>query len=62
MRDGKIADEHQVGTPFEEDLAEFRRSGLVQAIVEGEEETEALQQFDAEERRVLRRLLKKGAK
>ena len=61
MCDGKIVDEHRVGTPFEEDLADFRRSGLGQAIIEGE--AESLQQFDTqEERRVLQRLLEEGGR
>jgi len=55
MRDGKIVHEHKVGTPFEEDLAAFRRSGLGEAIVKGEEE--ALERFGPDERTVLRKLL-----
>ena len=55
MRDGKIVHEHQVGTPFEEDLAAFRRSGLGQAIVEGDEEV--LEQFGPDERAALHKLL-----
>ncbi len=34
MRDGCIVYEHEVGTPFEEDLAAFRRSELGQAIMD----------------------------
>ncbi|MBN1872657.1 MAG: ABC transporter ATP-binding protein [Anaerolineae bacterium] len=37
MRDGNIADDHQVGHPFEEDLKEFRDSGLGQSLLAGEE-------------------------
>jgi ABC-type lipoprotein export system ATPase subunit len=56
MQDGRIVDEHHVGTPFEEDLAEFRRSGLGQAIAEDGEEV--LEVFEPHERQALRRLLK----
>jgi ABC-type lipoprotein export system ATPase subunit len=38
MRDGQIADDHRVGHPFEEDLKEFRSSGLGKALLEGDEE------------------------
>ncbi len=38
MRDGKIADDHEVGHPFEEDLKEFRDSGLGQALLSGKPE------------------------
>ena len=55
MRDGQIVHEHKVGTPFEEDLAAFRRSGLGQAIVQGDEDV--LELFGPDERRALRRLL-----
>jgi ABC-type lipoprotein export system ATPase subunit len=55
MRDGRIVHEHQVGTPFEEDLAAFRRSGLGQAIVEGDEDV--LARFGPDERRALHQLL-----
>jgi hypothetical protein len=58
MRDGKIVDGHPVGIPFEEDLAEFRRTGLGRAILEGE--AEMLQEFDAQEPQVLQRLLEAG--
>ena len=37
MRDGTIADDHAVGHPFEEDLKEFRNSGLGRAILAGDE-------------------------
>ena len=55
MRDGDIVHEHPVGTPFEEDLAAFRRSGLGRAIIGGDEET--LAQFGQDERAALQRLL-----
>jgi ABC-type lipoprotein export system ATPase subunit len=55
MRDGRIVHEHKVGTPFEEDLAAFRRSGLGRAIAEGEEEV--LERFGPDERAALRKLL-----
>jgi ABC-type lipoprotein export system ATPase subunit len=35
MRDGKIADDHVVGHPFEEDLKAFRNSGLGKALEAG---------------------------
>ena len=38
MRDGKIADDHQVAHPYEEDLKEFRDSGLGQALLSGNPE------------------------
>ena len=59
MRDGKIVHEHVVGTPFEEDLAAFRRSGLGKAIAAGD--AEALARFGADERVVLQRLLTASA-
>ncbi len=59
MRDGRIVDEHDVGTPFEEDLAAFRRTGLGRAIVEGEDKV--LEAFDPREREALRRLLQDAA-
>ena len=55
MRDGRIVHEHKVGTPFEEDLAAFRRSGLGQAILDGEEKV--LAEFGPDERAALRKLL-----
>jgi len=55
MRDGAIVHEHMVGTPFEEDLAAFRRSELGRAIRAGEEA--ALASFGPDERAVLQRLL-----
>jgi putative ABC transport system ATP-binding protein len=55
MRDGNIVHEHQVGTPFEEDLAAFRRSGLAKAILNGDEA--ALAQLGSGERAALRQML-----
>jgi ABC-type lipoprotein export system ATPase subunit len=55
MRDGRIVHEHTVGTPFEEDLATFRRSALGRAIVAGDEA--ALAQLGPGERAALQRLL-----
>ncbi|MDY6875097.1 MAG: ABC transporter ATP-binding protein [Chloroflexota bacterium] len=55
MRDGNIVHEHPVGAPFEEDLAAFRRSGLGQALLAGEEV--ALAPFGPDERATMRRLL-----
>ncbi|MFQ6101046.1 MAG: ABC transporter ATP-binding protein [Anaerolineae bacterium] len=55
MRDGRIVHEHTVGTPFEEDLAAFRRSGLGKAILAGDEA--ALARFGPDERTALRQLL-----
>jgi ABC-type lipoprotein export system ATPase subunit len=55
MRDGRIVHEHTVGTPFEEDLAAFRRSGLGRAILAGDET--ALARFGPDERAALRQLL-----
>ena len=58
MRDGRLVHEHKVGTPLEEDLATFRRSGLGQAILAGDEA--ALAQLAPDERATLRRLLDRG--
>jgi ABC-type lipoprotein export system ATPase subunit len=55
MRDGDIVHEHQVGTPFEEDLAAFRRSGLAKAILNGDEA--ALAQLGPAECAALREML-----
>jgi ABC-type lipoprotein export system ATPase subunit len=55
MRDGRIVHEHTVGTPFEEDLAAFRRSGLGKAILAGDEAV--LASFGPDERAALRRFL-----
>jgi len=59
MRDGRIVHEHAVGTPFEEDLASFRRSGLGRAILN--EDEEALAVLGPEGRAALRRLLQGSA-
>jgi ABC-type lipoprotein export system ATPase subunit len=59
MRDGRIVHEHTVGTPFEEDLGAFRRSGLGKAIRAGDETV--LAQLSPDERTVLQRLLKRAA-
>jgi ABC-type lipoprotein export system ATPase subunit len=59
MRDGNIVHEHHVGTPFEEDLAAFRRSGLAKAILNGDEA--ALAQLGPGERAALRQMLAGGA-
>ncbi len=58
MRDGRIVHEHKVGTPFEEDLATFRRSGLGRAIMAGDEAARA--RFGPDEWTALRRLLEGG--
>jgi ABC-type lipoprotein export system ATPase subunit len=58
MRDGRIVHEHLVGTPFEEDLAAFRSSGLGKAIAAGD--PEALARFGPDERAALQRLLAGG--
>jgi putative ABC transport system ATP-binding protein len=55
MRDGRIVHEHTVGTAFEEDLAAFRRSGLGQAILAGDEAI--LAQFGSDECAALQHLL-----
>ncbi len=54
MRDDHIVHEHTVGTPFEEYLAAFWRSGLG-GILGGDEEV--LARFGPDERAALRRLL-----
>jgi ABC-type lipoprotein export system ATPase subunit len=59
MRDGRIVHEHKVGTPFEEDLAAFRRSGLGQAIVE--EDDGVPEMLEPDEHAVLQKLLQKVA-
>jgi lipoprotein-releasing system ATP-binding protein len=55
MRDGRLVHEHLVGSPLEEDLAAFRRSGLGQAILAGNEA--ALAQLGADELGALQQLL-----
>ena len=59
MRDGRIVHEHRVKTPFEEDLAAFRRSGLGRAILAGDEVVMA--QLTPDEQAVLRQLLEEVA-
>ena len=58
MQDGTIVHEHAVGTPFEEDLAAFRRSGLGRAISADKEA--ALKMLLPDERSVLRRLFERA--
>jgi len=55
MRDGRIVHEHRVGTPFDEDLAAFRRSGLGRAIVAGDEQI--VERYGPEGQAMLSRLL-----
>ena len=55
MQDGRIVREHQVGSPYEEDLKAFRDSGVGQAILVGNEA--ALDCLSVEERAMLRRVL-----
>ena len=58
MQDGCIVHEHTVGDPFEEDLVAFRRSGLGQAILAGDETAlAALRGLESAERAALQRLL-----
>ena len=55
MRDGGIASEHEVGSPYEEDLKAFRDSGIGQALLH--HENSALDCLSQEERVMLRRVL-----
>ena len=55
MQDGKIAHEHHVGDPYEEDLKAFRDSGVGQALLSGDDE--ALTCLNEEEQDILRRVL-----
>jgi putative ABC transport system ATP-binding protein len=57
MRDGRIVHEHQVGTPYEEDLAAFRRSELGRAIISEDSRPGTLDFLERQERDLLRRLL-----
>ena len=58
MQDGCVVHEHTVGDPFEEDLVAFRRSGLGQAILAGDETAlAALRGLESAERAALQRLL-----
>ena len=59
MRDGRIVHEHTVGTPFEEDLAAFWRSGLGQALLAGDKT--ALASLGPDAQTALRNLLEKVA-
>ncbi|MBN1935532.1 MAG: ABC transporter ATP-binding protein [Anaerolineae bacterium] len=54
MQDGKIAHEHRVGDPYEEDLKAFRDSEIGQAILHGEQPLTCL---EAEEQSTLRQIL-----
>ncbi len=38
MRDGKVSDDYRVGHPFEDDLKEFRHSGLGRAFLAGDDD------------------------
>jgi len=55
MQDGRIVREHQVGSPYEEDLKAFRDSGVGQAILVGNEA--AVHCLTEEEQAMLRRVL-----
>ncbi|HEY89152.1 MAG TPA: ABC transporter ATP-binding protein [Thermoflexia bacterium] len=58
LQDGKIADDHQVGHPYEEDLQEFRESGLWQAFISGNGDVEqVLGELTVQERQTLQRVL-----
>ncbi|MBN1666084.1 MAG: ABC transporter ATP-binding protein, partial [Anaerolineales bacterium] len=54
MQDGKIAHEHRVGNPYEEDLKAFRDSEIGQAILQGGKDLGCLR---AAEQAALRRIL-----
>lgn len=60
MRDGRIVHEHSVGSPFEEDLAAFRRSALGKAILSDGIKEEALDFLDHQEQKLLRMLLEEA--
>jgi ABC-type lipoprotein export system ATPase subunit len=55
MQDGQIVRQHEVASPFEEDLKMFRDSGVGQAILQGRDED--LECLGEEERALLRRVL-----
>ncbi len=55
MHDGKISDDHTVGHPFEEDLKEFRNSGLGAALRQGD--AAALQWIKERELKSLRHVV-----
>jgi ABC-type lipoprotein export system ATPase subunit len=62
LQDGKIVDDHRVGHPYEEDLKEFRETGLGQALLRGDGElAEALDTLSPEDARTLRQLLRQGS-
>jgi putative ABC transport system ATP-binding protein len=60
MRDGRIVHEHTVGSPFEEDLAAFRRSDLGRAILSDGADAESLGFLDRREQFLLRKLLEEA--
>jgi ABC-type lipoprotein export system ATPase subunit len=55
MQDGRIARQHHVGSPYEEDLKAFRDSEIGQAILSGDDE--GLDCLDPEARGMLQRVL-----
>jgi ABC-type lipoprotein export system ATPase subunit len=55
MQDGRIVRQHEVGSPYEEDLKAFRDSGVGQAILNGKDEV--LPDLNPEERAALRQVL-----
>ena len=58
LQDGRIVDDHRVGHPFEEDLKEFRETGLGQALLRGDGELEkALDAIGTEDREMLKQLV-----
>lgn len=58
LQDGQIADDHRVGHPYEEDLQEFRESGLGQALRGDNGGVEqVLGKLTDQERTMLRRVL-----
>ncbi|MDY0019190.1 MAG: ABC transporter ATP-binding protein [Anaerolineae bacterium] len=57
MHDGKIVNDHRIGSPVEEDLKAFRDSGFGKAIVAGDEATLEPIGITSEEWSVLQRLL-----
>ena len=57
MHDGKIVNDHRIGSPVEEDLKAFRDSGFGKAIVAGDEATLEPIGITPEEWSVLQRLL-----
>ncbi|MEA3307943.1 MAG: ABC transporter ATP-binding protein [Chloroflexota bacterium] len=58
LQDGRIADDHRVGHPYEEDLQEFRESGLGRALQNGNGGVEqVLGKLTDRERQILRKVL-----